>query len=786
MRVLRTILGMLLLTVGLPALLVGGGLWFAMQHRDAGGAFTGKLQRITSDGYAVVVRDADALLERDAPFVRADDTRLRITAQTRYGPAFVAIAPTDQVARYLDQIPYLRVDGVDLGTGALPVHGHPVVAGGALITTPARQPFWLAAGTGSLDWSPARMRDRQYSLVIMNPNGRSGVTLTATAEIRPGWLNTATWGLLVLGTLFVMLGMVVLAWPGRRRDVVYVVEPGQVPELAHRIGVPLPLTTHADRRILRPRTLADAPALMPAQTGAEVPAGVLDLVVTGAPVVTAGSWPQTTRSPVLPSLTWPPAQPAADAPHGDTALLAPAPAPASARAVGSADVVSAGGVSAGGDSGSDAHASGDSTEFRRSGSSRTAFQRGFGKAGRGAKREAVRKAEAAAKAELAGKADASRPAEPSGKAGARVTTDAATKADVVGKADADLGSKVGTAGAVDVVEKPGVSVQRSGSAAPGSAGATAPSADECIPSASDADKALPGKAYAEKESAGAVSPNTAGVSGDRKVAGKAEGTDSADGTVPARPAPPRPRPVQPAPGQPRPAQPKPAEPVPAATGPGTAGGGESAADSTDDNRLTSGDALSGGNAAAAGGAAGNNGGEVKTGGEPTSGDAKAGGDAKTAGGDAKAGGDARTSGQAKGRGATAGGATIGGATIGGGASTGGGSRTGTTGGAGTAVKGVPAQTEHSRSIAADRGVGDRSGDDQVVPSARSSELARDGAAGAAQSTSAALQAAAELLPARSSRRRKTAGGLPADAKDPEPIVKVTRPGRRGLQARPKD
>jgi len=70
MRVLRTILGMLLLTAGLPALLAGAGLWAAMQHRDAGGAYSASLQRMATPGYAYVVEDVDHLLRADAPFAR--------------------------------------------------------------------------------------------------------------------------------------------------------------------------------------------------------------------------------------------------------------------------------------------------------------------------------------------------------------------------------------------------------------------------------------------------------------------------------------------------------------------------------------------------------------------------------------------------------------------------------------------------------------------------------------------------------------------------------------------
>src|SRR3954449_5528524 len=91
MRVLRTILGMLLLTIGLPSLLAGAGLWAAMQHRDEGGAFSGELQRLSTPGYAIVVEDVDRLLSSDAPFARIGDTQLRISASTADGPAFLAL-----------------------------------------------------------------------------------------------------------------------------------------------------------------------------------------------------------------------------------------------------------------------------------------------------------------------------------------------------------------------------------------------------------------------------------------------------------------------------------------------------------------------------------------------------------------------------------------------------------------------------------------------------------------------------------------------------------------------
>jgi hypothetical protein len=271
MRVFRTILGMLLLTTGLPALLAGGGLWAVMQHRDPGGAFSGELQRLTVPGYAVVVPDIDQLLRDDVPFARISDTQLRLSAVTVDGRAFLGLAPSDEVARYLTGVPYSQIDAIDIGTGALPVTTTRTGGRQAPAGPPGQQDFWTATGAGQISLDPGELRDRPYSLVLMNPGGGPVMRIAAIAEIRPGWLNPSTWGLLTLGTLLVMLGVTVLVWPGRRREVVYVVEPSQVPDLMHAIGAPLPLpggvAYFAGGRsggAHRPRTLADSRPRPPA------------------------------------------------------------------------------------------------------------------------------------------------------------------------------------------------------------------------------------------------------------------------------------------------------------------------------------------------------------------------------------------------------------------------------------------------------------------------------------------------------------------------------------------
>ncbi|MBG0563026.1 hypothetical protein [Actinoplanes aureus] len=317
MRVFRTILGMLLLTIGLPALLAGGGLWALMQHRDPGGAFSGQIRQLAVPGYALVVPDVDRLLRDDAPFTRVGATRLRLSAVTLNGPAFVGLAPARDIERYLAGVPHTRVNAVDIGTGALPltvgrVDGRTRPAG-----MPGRQPFWTTAGQGQLSWTPGELTGGPYSLVVMNPAAQPINKVASAAEVWPSWLNSSTWGLLTLGTLLVMASVTVLAWPGRRREVVYVVEPSQVPDLMQAIGAPLPLSGGGRQGgAHRPRTLADSrpsrPPALPQFSWPPQPAG------KNTPELPPGGGAAPAAAPI--ALT--------SAPAGTTVTLADAPAAA--------------------------------------------------------------------------------------------------------------------------------------------------------------------------------------------------------------------------------------------------------------------------------------------------------------------------------------------------------------------------------------------------------------------------------------------------------------------------
>lgn len=311
MRFVRVLGGVLLLTIGIPALLAGGALGMLTRHADPAGAFSARFETVHTPGHAVVVRDLDGLLRAEAPFTRAGQARLRLEARTADGPAFVGLAPADEVRRWLDPVPHAEVHRVALARGPLPVRLGPAAPSAATTPagTPIGQPFWVREGIGALEWSPQELADRRLSLVVMRPDGRADLTLELRAELRAGWTAPATAGLLAGGVLAVALAVLLLLRPVRPREVVFVVEPDQVPVLAGRLGVTslsglgAQPTRDSDRSPAVERQLASVgagpggsrPAIGPVP--ARRPATLADLA--GDPAV---------RPPeVTLSLAWPPA-----------------------------------------------------------------------------------------------------------------------------------------------------------------------------------------------------------------------------------------------------------------------------------------------------------------------------------------------------------------------------------------------------------------------------------------------------------------------------------------------
>jgi hypothetical protein len=289
MRVLRVMGGMLTLLLAAPVLGAGVAAWWGMQHRSPDGAFHATLEPFEAPGEVVVIPDLDALLRRHAPFARAGQTTMSLTARHGAAPVFIGLARPGEVAGYLAGSTYTQLDEARLGRGQLPVRTSSFDGTGTAPADPAQQRFWLQHGTeGTLTWNPSAYRGQRLSLVIIAPpvigpdaatvapapdpsagtdpsqpgsdpltpdplipapagsdpnQSAAPVNELAPAEpmlvevaLNAGWLTSTTWGLLVLGPVLLLLGFAALAWPQRPREIVYVVEPG----IAGQLGLPGP------------------------------------------------------------------------------------------------------------------------------------------------------------------------------------------------------------------------------------------------------------------------------------------------------------------------------------------------------------------------------------------------------------------------------------------------------------------------------------------------------------------------------------------------------------------
>ena len=253
MRVARILLGIVLVAISVLGLLGGGALWIAMQHASSDGGFGGAVTGLSTSGNAIVVPNINTLLRTEASLTGRAGTSVSIDAMTSTGPAFIGIAPIGAVQAYLGPAPYARVASLHTGLGGIPVTLSEVpglapgtspgastgakpaaIPGGA----PSAQGFWAATSSGGrLQWAPSNQRYDGLALVIMRADAAGPVAVTAHAEVKPDWLASATWALLSVGTVVAIIAIALLLWPSRRREIVYVVEPTQLPEIAERLGV---------------------------------------------------------------------------------------------------------------------------------------------------------------------------------------------------------------------------------------------------------------------------------------------------------------------------------------------------------------------------------------------------------------------------------------------------------------------------------------------------------------------------------------------------------------------
>lgn len=216
-RPVPLVIGILLALVGLPLLLGGVGLGWAMAtQRDDDGFFSTSTGPLTTETVALSSDVVD--LGEAGPddwWADRDLATVRLSARSAdAAPVFVGIAPSADVAGYLgsasyDEISELRHDPFDYSVTR---RG----GGGDLSGAPADQGFWTAQsngpGTQALTWD---LEPGTYTVVVMNLDGSPGVSVDLSAGGRLRWLTPLAWSLGLLGIGLILGGALLVVYGAR-------------------------------------------------------------------------------------------------------------------------------------------------------------------------------------------------------------------------------------------------------------------------------------------------------------------------------------------------------------------------------------------------------------------------------------------------------------------------------------------------------------------------------------------------------------------------------------------
>lgn len=207
-RIATLVIGTLLVLVSLALLGAGGtALWADRTQRDGGYVTTG-VHEFSTGGSALATVSTElgsaGVGSLYAPGL-LDEVRIRVTPTSSGPPLFVGIGPSTDVDRYLAGVQRTVISEFWRDKTA-------VVAGGPPASAPVTQDFWVASDAGpgarSLEWKPT---DGSWTVVVMNADGRPGISVGADLGAR---LPAVLWiaiGFLAAGAVFLAGGALVIA-----------------------------------------------------------------------------------------------------------------------------------------------------------------------------------------------------------------------------------------------------------------------------------------------------------------------------------------------------------------------------------------------------------------------------------------------------------------------------------------------------------------------------------------------------------------------------------------------
>lgn len=217
-KIAMIVIGAVLALIGLIALLAGGTLlWVNFSQRDASGFYTTPTAHLDTSTHAFtsdVDLGAPTSQGNWVPVHVLGTVRIRATAVSGQ-PIFIGIGPRTAVNRWLSGVSHAHVR--EVGFSPFRLDTQPV-RGTAEPSPPTSQTFWVASVSGSgaqtLRWAT---RGGDWSAVIMNANGSSGINVDVTVGANTGILlpigiGATVFGVVVLGAAALLIVL------GARRD----------------------------------------------------------------------------------------------------------------------------------------------------------------------------------------------------------------------------------------------------------------------------------------------------------------------------------------------------------------------------------------------------------------------------------------------------------------------------------------------------------------------------------------------------------------------------------------
>ena len=202
-RIVLIVLGAIGVLFGLAVLAAGGFLLWADRTQRDDGYVTTPSERFSTPTYALTRTRLD-VETNGADWVLNDNWfgKIRIRGESPgSNTLFMGIGPEASVAKYLASVAHASVQDVEFDPFRVTYHA---VAGGAPQGPPTDQSFWVASasgvGTQTLTW---KVRDGDWSIVLMNADGSRGVTVDIDLGAKLSFLLWVAIGLLIGGALVV-------------------------------------------------------------------------------------------------------------------------------------------------------------------------------------------------------------------------------------------------------------------------------------------------------------------------------------------------------------------------------------------------------------------------------------------------------------------------------------------------------------------------------------------------------------------------------------------------------